>query len=590
MDIETVRKQNRIRAKRYYVKHKDEIKARKQKKNRENKKPNNIKNINEMSNEEIDDVILSMNNIEEQFVRSEPKYTEEEEYMNNLNKNIFMAENAKISSKEPISEEQEITAKKILVNYKDGKKLFTMVFSPTQSGKTGVNRETFKKMVEMGVPVENLYYITGKSDKNLKIQTQKRMPQIIEKNIFHGPELKKFVKSIEGKNNCVIVLDECQYACRENNCLAKALKEAGMMDKTELYRRNIHIILTSATPNGTLYDLQNWGEETYSIIYGIAGKTYMSCVDLYCKGRVKDAKDLMEDENLKEFGEKIIEYDQNGNDPLYHIIRAYNGLKFHRLKDRFNKYFDDLFCFLENLQDTTDINNILIKKPTKHTIIFIKEKLRCGNTLFKQHVGILYERPQKGFVDDSVIIQGLLGRACGYDDNGKLFIYSNTESIIRYLPFIEGGYFNPDYNDWNSSSTRKVGDKIEGKETFTDPAHYKGTGVSRRTKSRIQKPEAFHIILNSFEELRECYRVFNNGTNRRGPNKIKKNENGFVLGTIRNYSNRVLSLSQVIQEKNNAINDEKKPCSHKPCYIDVNNSETLRFVFIHNNPEFSFIC
>ena len=47
--------------------------------------------------------------------------------------------------------------------------------------------------------------------------------------------------------------------------------------------------------------------------------------------------------------------------------------------------------------------------------------LRCAKSLVKTHLEVCYERYAK-HIDDRVIIQGLLGRCAGYDDNGQNII------------------------------------------------------------------------------------------------------------------------------------------------------------------------
>ena len=509
---------------------------------------------------------------------------------------LYCLEDDELSIKEPLSDKQKEIATDVVILFDTFLKLlFVMIVAPTQSGKTGTYCNIFRQFVESGVPVNNLFCITGKSDISLKQQTQNRLPEMLKKNVFHGPDLTtRFVKSIEGKKDCVIILDECQCASGQNNSVLKALKKAGLSDKAELYRRNIRIVLVSATPNGTLYDIQKWGEETYKIIRGIPGDDYTSCIDLLAKARVFEALNLLERENIIELGNRIIKYDENRNDPLYHITRAYTGVKFYKMKDLFIECFGNLFEYINytHEKNTKDINDILSVRPNKHTIIFIKEKLRCGKSLVKTHVGVMYDRPAT-FTDDSVVIQGLMGRATGYNDNGKTIIYCNIQSLINYVPLIESGDFSPEYTDWNSSSTEIIGNTIHGKQTFADPAHYKGTGVLAAPKAKREpKTDALYIIVSSFKELKDCYIAFNDykygaGHKKKGPNAMKKTPEGFHLGTIRKNSNVVLSLNQVLREKNNALN-EKSPCRFKPCYRNVKDPNTAVFVFIHREPDFHY--
>ena len=73
---------------------------------------------------------------------------------------------------------------------------------------------------------------------------------------------------------------------------------------------------------------------------------------------------------------------------------------------------------------------ILSKPPSRHTFIFIKETLRCANTICKDYIGVLYERYSK-VMSDSAVIQGLAGRATGYHKH-NLIIFSHIPSVERY--------------------------------------------------------------------------------------------------------------------------------------------------------------
>ena len=97
------------------------------------------------------------------------------------------------------------------------------------------------------------------------------------------------------------------------------------------------------------------------------------------------------------------------------------------------------------------IDNDNDKEPSKHTVIFLKEMARCSKTFKKKFIGIWYERYVKSFNDD-VAVQGLAGRATGYDDNGLSIIYTNVESIKRYIDLWENDFSNE--VAWCSNTTR----------------------------------------------------------------------------------------------------------------------------------------
>ena len=68
-----------------------------------------------------------------------------------------------------------------------------------------------------------------------------------------------------------------------------------------------------------------------------------------------------------------------------------------------------------------------------------------------------YSYPQIGNMlnrDHSTIIQGLVGRLTGYDDNGTSICYTNIDTIQRY-ELLWNSKFNPDIK-WNSKTTKHI--------------------------------------------------------------------------------------------------------------------------------------
>jgi hypothetical protein len=81
-------------------------------------------------------------------------------------------------------------------------------------------------------------------------------------------------------------------------------------------------------------------------------------------------------------------------------------------------------------------------KPEKHTIIILKEKVRCSYTINKSYIGILYERKATYDFNEMTIIQGLAGRACGYYDNSNknIIVFSNIDIIKKYIEKIKNNH------------------------------------------------------------------------------------------------------------------------------------------------------
>lgn len=192
-------------------------------------------------------------------------------------------------------ENQEIIAYNVVAAFKNRKVINVMVVSPTQSGKTGSMCATIKLYLEDGnnlIPIENIYIITGLSSREWKKQTKERMPESIQKRVFHRCELPNtFVDEIKKKQNVLIIMDEIQVAAKEGQTIYNSFHKANLLDIEHLYKNDVKILEYTATPDGTIYDLMEWKEASYKIL-GHPGDGYTSSFDLLQDGRVKQYKEL----------------------------------------------------------------------------------------------------------------------------------------------------------------------------------------------------------------------------------------------------------------------------------------------------------
>lgn len=343
-----------------------------------------------------------------------------------------------------------------------------MVIALTQSGKTGAMIALINNYIKHNlIPISNIYIITGLSSTEWKKQTKSRMPACLEKRIFHRANLNTdFIKDIINKKNVLVIMDEVQIAAKENQSIHNAFKKAGFYDKQKLLRNDVKIVEFSATPDGTLYDLMKWGENS-SIIKMEPGNRYTSCFDLLEKGRVKQSQPLAN--NKGPIKDNIIEIindvhdisDKDEGNHRYHIIRTPSGAKSKEIIEEIKRLYkytekpekDTVDCIKYDKDSDVDINDILQNKPEKDTFIFVKEKLRCAKTLIKTFIGVVYDRYVRN-CSDSVIIQGLLGRLTGYDDNGISICYTNIDSIKNYKKLWDSGFKNKNVK-WNSDTTKQ---------------------------------------------------------------------------------------------------------------------------------------
>jgi len=439
-----------------------------------------------------------------------------------------------------IFENQEIIAYRVLTAFKNRKIINIMVVSKTQSGKTGSMCATIKQYLEDTsnlIPIENIYIITGLSSCEWKEQTKERMPESIQSRVFHRCELPNtFVDEIKNKKNVLIIMDEIQVAAQKGQTIYKAFSNAGLLNKSKLYENDVKILEYTATPDGTIYDLMKWNDASTKILADV-GDGYISSYNLLQMGRVKQYKELCGyDKKTREVDEEVFEnieeiksdIDNYGNS-LYHIIRTKNGPEQDVTIQNFKQIFNsDNYDFIkyDRESEIEDINKTLIMKPKRHTFIFIKEMLRCAKTLKKIHIGILCDRYSIN-PDDATIIQGLVGRDTGYDNNGISICYTNIDSITRYEN-LWASNFEDKTIKWKSKTTKYKNGILSGKNTFNDPKDYDGFSVaSEESEEEIEDPQPI-IKMKNFTEIKKW---FNTNLKTKGygngPKRKTKDDDGF---------------------------------------------------------------
>lgn len=535
----------------------------------------------------MSDNLTSIETANEITKRVQVEYSMKDQEIMQLKKDVVINE-IKIKELEGdsvIYDNQQECSRSIVSKLHDKKIINIMITALTQSGKTGTMIGLIKNYVNDPfnlIPIEHIYIITGLSSCEWKKQTEKRMPKSIEPRVFHRNDLQKFVKDIKDKKNVLIIIDEIQIAAREEQSLYNSFNECGFYNKSRLLENDIKIIEFSATPDGTIYDLMNWGENASKIMMQ-PGERYTSCFDLYHQNRVFQCEDLCgsddkeDDEsiraNILEFKEHIDEYDE----PRYHLVRTPNALMGDRVVENFKKYIGiDIKCITYDKDNKIeDINTILSEKPDEHVYIFIKEKLRCAKTLRKKHLGILYERCTSS-PDDAVIIQGLLGRGTGYDDNGTSIYFTNISSIERYELLWKSNFEDKSVK-WVSKTTRRENNILQSSGTYNDPSYIDGMDVVSDDSSEEDEP-----VIKKFNLFNDAKEYVKNELNKpRGPNNPDKNINsdGFYECTIRSVK-KVWSTTQMYKERK---------CNYKNgagygfryCYSDTTDKSTLEFWIIH---------
>ena len=473
-----------------------------------------------------------------------------------------------------------------------------LVYGMTQTGKTGcMTAIILYYILSNNIPIENIYIITGLSDVAWKKDTKNRMPDSINSRVFHRANLPKtFANEIQDKKNCLIIMDEIQIACEDEQTIHRTFKKCGFYDLDFLLENNIKLIQFSATPDGHINDILDWREHSAKVKLS-PGPGYYGPKQALEQGRVKQFKDLTILENVEEVKKDIVKYP----DAMYIPIRAPSKrenkdgtnnqqIVINNFKKTFGPDYEYNIAYLKKKKG--DINDILTIKPEKHTFIFYCEILRCAKTQFKKYIGVSYERYSTN-INDSTIIQGSFGRLTGYDDNGVSICYTNVESIVNYVELWDN---NMEYKQgiaWNTKTTEydKHDDITRSTGTFNSVKHIEQLkdGCSEKVKKDRGEPtiKKFYGEQGEREGIAYFKNTLKSKLGGNGPNKTKMNSDGFYIRPLGKGKDRknVLSTDKMYTHRKWNLDGDSSTKRTQytwfPCYSDVTIPNTLEWWLIY---------
>ena len=440
------------------------------------------------------------------------------------------------NGKEIYYENQAVTAGEVVAAIQLVGIVFQMVIAPCQAGKTGCMLAIIEKLLQShsNVDPDNIFVITGLSDTEWVTQTKNRLP-FIGNNVIHRGRFSNSTGILKNIKNALIIIDECQIACKEDMSLDKLFEQTGLKDLAYLKENNINIIEFSATPNSTLNDIVLW-ETCSNTLVMEPGQGYKGHSVLIENHRIHQAEDLFiyndpeagltyqyehtRNKDIKPAIDAIKnvknKIDMSFTHPRFHIIRTPTGSKADTVIGRFKAICGDEYAYKKCYagEDQLQLMDEMAKIPEKHTFLFIKEKARCAVTFpRKDLVGILYERLPKTPKDD-VIVQGLAGRACGYDVDDGIILFTNVESIERYVKMLNSGFKDREGFTFTGCKSKK--------KTHLHPTTYKNTDGeaiaechSKSSYQRIIHNELFETFqeaksfLKNEQIWRECMKLPN---------------------------------------------------------------------------------
>lgn len=346
---------------------------------------------------------------------------------------------------------------------------FTVLLAQMQSGKTGTYLFTALEMVRLGL-VKNVAIICGSSDTALRTQTRDdllRAFKSFQKETLVAEDIDGAIRLTDstigvhfsqdlGKldeisDETLIIHDESHMAQSKNNIPFKlfyqknSLDKAMMGDFSELKKKHCYILGVSATPFSEIVankkvQTEEWTSEESAFLNGVElsaknfyfmkpGSGYIGVTELLEAGSIK-----FEAENIKSSDCAHVAAILRKGSPKYHqkyvVIRT---LCAEKDMDMMLTIASSTGCAYVSVFGGQGSLEFMKVQPIKTTLVHICGKFRMGQVVPKQHIAMVYEQSKNPNAD--TILQGLLGRMCGYRSNGahtdvEIYVSQTAEELI----------------------------------------------------------------------------------------------------------------------------------------------------------------
>lgn len=343
---------------------------------------------------------------------------------------------------------QELAALRCFRYLYQNNNVWVHLAAPMQSGKTGV-MVTLVRLVmqhhrDLHINPDRMFVFTGMSDNDWRTQTKSRFPTHVRKNVYHRSGATRICAELhrlrgEGNlQNVLLFIDESHIATKKDHT-PRTIYETltALCPREEWVANNIRIVTVSATDPAKVITIHESDGFPCQVVRLETTEEYQSIETLVRDKRMRAINGNAHTKTAIDLMRPVIEgYDR----PLYHIIRASHGktaetqiaLSAAFPTAMFKSYDSNSRSAGEETDsaDLLDINTIVANPPEQHTFIMIKNALYAAKTLDDTHVGVMYDRQTD---NDSAVLQGLAGRACGYNKSANTIIFTVQNAIDRYL-------------------------------------------------------------------------------------------------------------------------------------------------------------
>jgi hypothetical protein len=366
--------------------------------------------------------------------------------------------------------EQRQAGNEIINKFKQGH-TFSVLLAQMQSGKTGTYLFAAYEMIRLGL-VERVVIICGSAETSLRKQARDDKDEALkayQRELLDSDDKDGMSRLLNGKidvhfsndlseineitTHTLIVHEECHMAQSKSNkpyrefYRVNGLERALLGDFKVLRDNSNYILGVSATPFSELVanvrvssnehdDIETrlFGEMDFEpeekYIHQMSpGPGYLGVPDFYRTGSIKFDSQKIESTTdhffqvLRDYRSKYL--------GKYCIVRTFESKGTYRvILDGCKQLGYD--C-LHSFAGEKGIKKILENAPENPTVIHISGRCRMGQVIDKKHLGMVYESSSDPNAD--TLLQGLVGRVCGYDTTTDIDVYvscCSEEHIADY--------------------------------------------------------------------------------------------------------------------------------------------------------------
>ena len=317
---------------------------------------------------------------------------------------------------------------------------YVMLLAPMQSGKTATYKLTACEMLRQG-SVDRVVIFSGNREKALHLQTadhgsfRRNYREFLRRTlsveqaeaeeekckmeVVWGPKLKKFVP----KPRTLYIWEESHYAQSQGQQVDAFLQKCEIQATGEV-PDGCFVLSVSATPFSELSDNHHLTQDK-PIVRLVPGERYLSVKKMWANRQIQNIPKA----DLKTKFPMLL-----GRLRRYALVRVSN-----KNEATMIQMAQAAGCNVKehNMKTDTNLGELLELAPTTPTVIFIKGMCRMGQRINKTYIDFCIESS----TNTDTILQGLLGRCCGYDGLETIKVYIvglKVDEIQRFIRLYDG--------------------------------------------------------------------------------------------------------------------------------------------------------